>query len=100
MSAATERPTAPDADDAPTMRHPRGCVCYLCERRAPGDLAPTVPAPRPCQRAALTAALLKRDAAVQEIGRAGAQLTSAEIALAVEDYQRERARLAGLRTAS
>lgn len=67
---------------------------------ATGPAAATVPARGPCQRAALVEALLKRDAAVQEIGRAGAQLTSAELALAVEDYQRERARLAGLRTAS
>ena len=66
---------------------------------APAAEVPTVPAPGPCQRAALVAALLRRDAAVFDIARLRAGLTAAEFSGAVDDYQVERRRLRAMRTA-
>lgn len=97
LAAETLRPTAPEDCRA----YPRcgldvtgHCRCY------PVPAAPTVPAPGPCQEAALLDALLKRDAAVREATRATAQLTDAALLRVLGRYEAERARLAALRTSS
>lgn len=81
MTAATMRPSAPDAGA------PRAAE------------VPTVPAPGPCQRAALVAALLRRDAVTAEIVRASRGLDDDGLRLAVQAYEAERDRLRAMRTA-
>ena len=96
MTAPTQRPSAPDACGCSDDVYPR------CGHDVGAPLAaevPTVPAPGPCQRAALVAALLRRDAAVFDIARLRAGLTAAEFSGAVDDYQVERRRLRAMRTA-
>ena len=80
MTAPTMRPSAPDAP--------------LAAREVP-----TVPAPGPCQRAALVAALLRRDAVTAEIVRASRGLDDEALRLAVRAYEAERDRLRAMRTA-
>jgi hypothetical protein len=66
---------------------------------APAAEVPTVPAPGPCQRAALVAALLRRDAVTAEIVRASRGLDDDALRLAVQAYEAERDRLRAMRTA-
>mgnify|MGYP000092966972 CR=1 FL=1 len=90
----TQRPTAPACDCGayPRCGHDLGAPPASRE-------VPTVPAPGPCQRAALVAALLRRDAVTAEIVRASQGLDDEALRLAVQAYEAERDRLRAMRTA-
>ena len=82
MSGATMRPSAPDACDAPRAAE-----------------VPTVPAPGPCQRAALRAALDRHEAALWDIARLQAGMPAGEFSAELEGWRADRVRLRALRTA-
>lgn len=95
MTAATMRPSAPDACDCDV--YPR-CGHDLGAPPASREV-PTVPAPGPCQRAALVAALQRHEAALWDIARLQEGMPAEEFAAGLEDYRAERVRLRAMRTA-